>query len=193
MLTERIVRNAKSGGKAWTVWDKQVTGLGLQVTPSGKKNYVVRYPVDGKWRQRIVCRAGQISLEEVRRIAAEVQLRVRSGEVDPLGRGREVGPRPSVAEGVERYFEEYAPSRIAIGRLSERTVGDYRQQARKHLLPALGELAVSEVTREHVEGMVEKMHRTPAQRNRVLALTSRLFNLFELWGWCKRRCKSRPR
>ena len=79
MLTERIVRNAKSEGKAWTVWDKQVTGLGLQITPSGKKNFVVRYRVDGKWRQRIVCRAGHISLEEVRRIASEVQLRVRAG------------------------------------------------------------------------------------------------------------------
>ena len=43
MLTERIVRDAKSTGKAYTVWDTQVKGLGLQVTQAGKLNYVLRF------------------------------------------------------------------------------------------------------------------------------------------------------
>ena len=183
MLTERIIRGAKPDGKARTIWDRQVTGFGLQITPTGKKNFVLRYPVKGKWCQRILCRAGQITLDEARRLAAEVQLRVRAGESDPLGNGRDARPEPTVAEGVRRFFEEYAPSRIALGRLSERTVRDYRHQAHRHILPALGGLKVGEVGRADVEGMVRPMEGTWAQRNRVLALTSRLFTLFETWGW----------
>ena len=42
MLTERIARDAKSKGKARTIWDGEVKGLGLQITQGGKKNYVIR-------------------------------------------------------------------------------------------------------------------------------------------------------
>ena len=37
------------------------------------------------------------------------------------------------------------------------------------------------MTRDHIEPMVSPLPR--AQRNRLLALTSRLFNLFEQWEW----------
>ena len=181
MLTEKTIRDAKSGGKARTIWDKQVTGLGLQITAGGRKNIVVRYPVDGKWRQRILCRAGQIPLSEIRRRAAEVLFRVRAGEVDPLGHGREVPPAPTVGDGLARFFEEYAPARIAIGRMTARTVRDYRQQAAQRVLPTLGRRKVAEVIRRDVELMVEPL--TPVRRNRILAFTSRLFSVFESWEW----------
>ena len=181
MLTEKLVRDAKSGGKAKTIWDRQVTGLGLQITPGGKKNFVLRYPVDGRWRQRILCRAGQIPLAEVRRRAADVLMRVRGGEVDPLGKARKVSTDPTVAQGLQRFFDEYVPGRIAIGRLSERTVRDYRQQTRQCVRPALGELRVEDVDRHDVEHMVGSL--TPVRRNRVLAFTSRLFSVFEAWEW----------
>ena len=61
-LTERMVRDAKPDGKARTIWDKQVMGLGLQITPTGIKNYVIRYRVGDQKRQAILARAGQISL-----------------------------------------------------------------------------------------------------------------------------------
>ena len=43
MLTERIIRDAKGDGKARTIWDSQVKGLGLQITQGGKRNFVIRY------------------------------------------------------------------------------------------------------------------------------------------------------
>ena len=61
-LTERMVRDAKPDGKARTIWDKQVMGLGLQITPTGIKNYVIRYRVGDQKRQAILARAAQISL-----------------------------------------------------------------------------------------------------------------------------------
>ena len=62
-LTERMVRDTKPDGKARTIWDKQVMGLGLQITPTGIKNYVIRCRVGDQKRQAILARAGQILLK----------------------------------------------------------------------------------------------------------------------------------
>ena len=54
MLSERIIRDAKADGKARTIWDSQVRGLGLQITQGGKKNFVLRYKVGERKRQAIL-------------------------------------------------------------------------------------------------------------------------------------------
>ena len=181
MLSEKVVREAKADGKTRTIWDSQVPGLGLQVTRGGTKNFVVRYKAGGRKRQAILCRVGGISLKEIRKRAADELLRVRSGETDPLERQREAKEAPTVNDALGRFFDDYVPNRVAIGRMSERTVTEYRKQARRYLWPALGNRKVAEVNRYHVETMLGALRNVPAQRNRVLALTSRLFNLFEAW------------
>ena len=181
MLTERIVRDAKSDGKARTIWDGEVKGLGLQITQGGKRNYVVRYTVGGRKRQAILARAGETSLRDIRKRAGEELVRIRSGETDPLQRKRDAEEAPTVAEGVQRFFEEYCPRRIADGRLSAQTAKDYRKQANLTVLPALGKRKIADVTRADIERAIAP--RAPVQRNRTLALISRMFNLFEDWEW----------
>ena len=65
--------------------------------------------------------------------------------------------------------------------MTARTVKDYRQQALQYLVPALGTRKIRDVTRRDVEVMAEPL--TKVRRNRVLALVSRLFTLFETWEW----------
>ena len=98
---------------------------------------------------------------------------------DPLARRREADAAPTVNAALDRFFGEYAPRRIADGRMSDRTFNDYRKQANLTIRPALGKLKVPDVTRADIERAVAK--RAPVQRNRTLALLSRLFNLFEAW------------
>lgn len=181
MLTEKIIRDARGDGKARTIWDGQVTGLGLQITQGGKKNLVLRYKVAGRKHQAILCRAGELPLREVRRLAGEMLVRIRAGELHPLERARQAAAAPCVADGLDRFFDEYVPGRIAIGRMGPRTVRDYRQQAAQCVRPSLGRYKVGGVVRGNVEAMVEPL--TPVRRNRVLAFTSRLFTLFEEWEW----------
>ena len=73
------------------------------------------------------------------------------------------------------------PERIALGRMATRTAADYGQQCKRVILPALGRVRVADVQRTDVERMVATL--APVARNRVLALTSRLFRLFETWEW----------
>ena len=181
MLTERIVRDIKSDGKSRTIWDREMTGLGLQITRGGKKNYVLRYRVAGRKRQAILGRAGEVSLRDIRKRAGDELIRIRAGETDPLERQREAVEAPTVEDGVRRFFDEYVPRRIVDGRLSERTAVEYRRQAARTILPALGPRKIASVTRGDVERAVASLGAIP--RNRVLALIRRLFNLFEDWEW----------
>lgn len=181
MLSERIIRDAKGDGKARTIWDSQVKGLGLQVTQAGKKNFVVRYKVGNHKRQAILARCSELSLKDARERAGAELVAIRAGETDPLRRRQEAAQAPTINQGLDRFFEELVPERIKIGRMAPRTAADYRRQADLSLRPTIGKLRIAEVTREDIERAVAKRGRV--QRNRTLALASRVFTLFERWGY----------
>ena len=181
MLTERRIRDAKPEPKIRILWDGTIKGLGVRITPAGAKSYVLSYRTANRKRLATLARCAEVSLRSARERAGEELARIRAGETDPLERRREAVEAPTVTDGLRRYFDEYVPQRIAIGRMNERTVVDYKLQAGRYIEPALGRRKIEAVTRRHVELMVESLPRV--QRNRVLALTSIVFNLFEVWDW----------
>ncbi len=181
MLTEKRIRDAVPGPRAFILWDRKVTGLGCRVFPSGKKAFVLSYRTGNQKRLATLARVGEISLAEARERAGRDLAAIRDGETDPLKRRRDARDAPTVTDGVTRFFEAYAPRRVADGRMTKRTVHDYRKQAELTILPALGRMKIKNVTRQDVERAVAP--RAPVQRNRTLALISRLFNLFDEWGW----------
>ena len=52
---------------------------------------------------------------------------------------------------------------------------------RKHIVPALGGLAVSAVERRHVVALHDSLSAMPTQANRTLAVLSAMFRLAEAW------------
>ena len=182
MLTERIIRNARAEPKTRILWDQEVKGLGVRITPKGTKAYVLDYRMNGRRHRVVLARTTEISLEGVRKRAGAERVRIRAGEGDLLTRRREARTSPTVNEGLDRFFAEYVPARLAAGRMAPGTVNTYRQQATRYLRPALGRRQIVDVTRHDIERMVAPLTTTaPVQRNRVLAFTSRLFRLFEDW------------
>ena len=183
MLTERKIRDARAEPKARIIWDKQVVGLGLKVFPTGRKAFVLSYRVGRTKRLATLARAGECDLKGARELAGKELIRIRGGEADPLTRRTDRDSRRTVDEGLDRLFGEWAPERIRIGKNKASTIREYRLQADRYLRPALGKLAIEDVTRHHVEAMVRRLSNRPTQRNRVLAFTSRAFNLFEAWEY----------
>ncbi|MCY4514737.1 MAG: tyrosine-type recombinase/integrase [Candidatus Tectomicrobia bacterium] len=178
MLTERTIRDQKPGGKNQIIWDTKLKGLGCRITPAGCQAFVLRY-TDARGRQRLamLARVSEISLKNARELAARELVNVRMGGADILSRRKEQRNSLDVAQGIATFFEEYCPRRVRTGRMTPRTVQEYRKQADRYLVPALGRLAVDEVQRRHVERMVDPLR--PILRNRVLALASRIFRYFE--------------
>ena len=178
-LTERLIREAKPGAKRRILWDRQLTGLGVKVFPSGAKAYVLRYRVGGTERLATLARCSEISVKAARERAGAELVRIRDGEADPLRRREQARRAPTMAEFIGQFFEVEAPARIERGRMKPGTVEVYRYQADKHILPAIGRHRVADVARGDVERMVAAL---PAvTRNRVLSLASRLFTLAERW------------
>ena len=141
------------------------------------------YRINGRRHRVVLARTAEISLAEIRKRAGAERVRIRAGEDDLLTRRREARASPTVNEGLERFFAEYVPARLAAGRMAPGTVNTYRQQATRYLRPALGRRRIADIERHDIERMVAPLTTTaPVQRNRVLAFTSRLFRLFEDWG-----------
>ena len=183
MLTERRIRDAKPEPKTRFLWDGQVKNLGVRITSKGAKSFVLFYRVAGRKHLATLARCSEISLKSARDRAGRDLAAIRDGEADPLERRRDAREAPTVNDALERFFGEYAPARMESGRLTEKTVTDYRKQARRYVGPLLGALQVAKVTRHDVEKFAAKMAETPAQRNRTLAFLSRIFTLAEHWEW----------
>ena len=62
------------------------------------------------------------------------------------------------------------------------TATRYRQLLRSHILPALGELPVVSVEREHVAALHYALRDKRGQANNVLWVLSKMFSLAEAWG-----------
>ena len=183
MLTERRIRDAQPGPKTAFLWDGKVTNLGVRITPKGAKSYVIFYRAAGRKRLATLARCSEIPLRDARERAGRELAAIRDGEAGPLERRREAREAPTVNDGLDRFFAEFVPQRIAEGRMTDTTAQKYRTQADGYLRPVLGRLRASEVTRHDVEAMAKRLARTPTLRNRVLAFASRVFRLFEDWEW----------
>ena len=59
-LTKRTVDAAKPDVKRYVLWDSEIAGFGLRVSPAGRKSYVLKYRVGGG-------RAGRIPAVAARR------------------------------------------------------------------------------------------------------------------------------
>ena len=184
MLTERIIREAKPEVKTRILWDAQVKGLGVRITPAGAKSYVLNYRIGGRSKRATLARVSELPLKVARERAGTELAAIRAGESDPVERRREAREAPTVSDGLDRFFDEFVPGRIAMGRLKDSTVREYRHQAERPIRPAIGKLRIGDVTRRDIERMVRPL--PPVQRNRVLAFTSRLFTVFEGWQLCER-------
>lgn len=182
MLTERLIRDAKPEAQPRILWDSQVSGLGVKVFPSGRKAFVLSYRVAGRKRLATIARTSEISLKSARERAGAELVGIRDGRADPVERRREANEAETVDDAVDRFFDEHVPERIATGRLKDRTVREYRLQADNIIRPAIGRRRVEQVRRRDIERMVRPLK--PVMRNRVLALASRLFGLFEIWDLC---------
>ena len=141
------------------------------------------YRTGGRKRLATLAHCSELSLRGARERAGAELVRIRAGETDPLERRREIREAPTANDGLDRFFDEFVPARIAIGRMKQPTAAKYRSQADNYLRPALGKRGVADVTRLDIEKMANRAAHSLTLRNRVLAFASRLFRVFEDWGW----------
>lgn len=204
-ITERDVQSAKPG--AW-LWDGDVSGFGLRVTPGGVKTFIYRYRLDGAQKFAKIGRygdgPGEKNVKDARDKATEWAALVVAGK-DPQGR-REA---ETLSDLAEFYLKEYAPARG----LRPATV-KAAEIVLKPMLESTGRKRVQEITpadirRAHSEAKARRPQTAPVsklrskkeaaeiasrrreratqptihQANRLLTVLSKMFALAIEQGW----------
>jgi integrase len=77
-----------------------------------------------------------------------------------------------------RYENEHCAHHIKPS-----TRENYKLLLRKYILPAIGHMKVTAVTRADIASLHHSMSGRPTNANRMLEVVSKMFNLSELWGW----------
>lgn len=187
-LTKRAVDALKPAAKERILWDEELVGYGLRISPTGVKTYFIQYRDlpgrAGRTRRLKLGRHGELTPDQARRLAEDRLGQVRHG-ANPSAERKKALKAPSVAELAHRYMEQHAkPKKKPL------SVRNDEQLLRLHILPALGRERVADLSREQVSAFHHSLRDIPIQANRALALLSKMMNLAE--GWDLRPGGSNP-
>ena len=183
-ITKAVVDAAESGPSAKFLWDEQLTGFGLKVTPSGNKVYIVQYRTGGRGsstRRATIGRHGSPWTPAMARAEAERLLLVVATGGDP--QADKLAKRHVDTEfGFERYAERYL-TEYGRRHWRPRTWAAVESNIRRYVLPVLGRKPMPAIGRSDVIRVLDQLPpKSPALPRNVFAHLRRLFSWAEERG-----------
>lgn len=146
-IGKRTVDAARPEAAAYRLWDSELKGFGLKVSPRGVKTYFVWYRAgEGRTAQRrefTIGRHGVLTPDEARDEAVKALAAVRAGEDPQEARERARGEL-DVSALCDRYLKD------GLGTKKASTVRADKARINAHIKPLLGKRPVSSVTSSDV-------------------------------------------
>ena len=176
-LTKRAVEALRANGADTVYWDGELTGFGVRVRKSGRKNYILQTRVDGKLRWFTIGRHGPLTADEARAKALEILALAKKG-IDPREGNAKRQAEPVMTDLGKRFLKDYVPVHCKPS-----TQQEYRRSVALFIDPAIGTMRVAEVQRKDVAELHHGLRDKPYQANRTLGVLSKMFSLAEVWGW----------
>ena len=188
-LTKRLVDGLQPLAKDQIVWDSEVRGFGVKVTPKGTKSYFVYYrTASGQQRRPSIGKHGALTVDQARQIAKQWLAEVALGK-DVSATKQSNRKAQSIEELAKRYISDYAEIHK-----KPRSIATDKANIENHVLPLIGSMKVQDVSRADIEKLkldirqgrtARKLTAKPRGRrlvkggegiaNRVLALLSKMF------------------
>jgi integrase len=177
-LTDRTIKALKAApaGKRTERWDSVVSGLGVRVTDTGAKSFVLnaRFPGSHNSARRALGGYGELTLEQARNKA-------RSW-LELLGRG--IDPRIEIERQQAAELRTQATTFAAVAEkfITEKLPGERRgRDAELHLrrvfIPRWGKRPIVDITRTDVKAVIDEIKRpTPVMAHALFGTGRRLFN-----------------
>ncbi|MCO5058612.1 MAG: site-specific integrase [Rhizobiaceae bacterium] len=151
-LTKSIVDKAEPRAKPYFVWCSKLSGFGVRVFPSGTKNYVADYRVDGQRRRMTIGPHGKLTTDEARELATGILGGAIKGE-DPLTERRTRRGAITVDELCDDYLDAAEKGLIlGKGRKPKKPSTLYIDRGRidRHIRPLLGRKRVVDLERSDI-------------------------------------------
>ena len=175
-LTKRVVDAAEIRNTDYFLWDDELPGFGLRVMPSGRKGYTVQFRAGRRSRRMSLGPSTVLTCEQARNRAMALIAAAKGGD-DPAAKRDAERQAVTVKELAKRFDEEH----IAL-RVKATTGKGYRRLLDKTILPTIGNLRITDVTRADIAKLHHDQRRIPYEANRCLEVVSKMFTLAELWG-----------
>ena len=115
-LTDAMARKALPAARGSAIlWDAEVKGFCLRVSPGGGKSFMLDYRAGGRQRRITIGSYPDWSVAAAREAAKAMKREVDLGR-DPMGERHEERSAPTVADLWERYRLEHLPTKAARSR-----------------------------------------------------------------------------
>jgi integrase len=134
-----------------------VAGLGLQITHTGSRSWVLRVMIAGQRRDHGLGAYPGIALSRARELAAEARIKVRKG-IDPIEEGRAARSRLKAERAAALTFQECAERYIASHRREWKNAKHAEQWTatlEAYVYAHMGDLLVRDVGITHVMAALE--------------------------------------
>lgn len=176
-ITKRIVDATEPNIKDTYIWDTEIKGFGLKVTPKGRKVYIVQYRVGKRTRRVTLGVHGTLTSEQARQLA-KLNLGQASSGVDPAHER----DKANADYSIEGLFEAFEESYLSI-RVKPDTAKDYRRVFEHYIFPRFKHVTVRNITKQDMLRLHHDMRMTPYRANRTRAKMSKFFNWCEEHGY----------
>ena len=165
-------------------WDRDLTGFGVRVYPTGGKVYIAQARGPDGPKRMTVGRHDVLHADQARQRAALIIARIKAGEEPvPLPLAARVNGGPTVADLAARYLEEHVEVK-----LKPNTQRQARGVLHRHILPALGKMPLVAIERAQVVDLQQKLCDRPFTANRAVKVLSHMYRLGEGWGMVPEGC-----
>ena len=175
-LTKRTVDAILPTGTDHFIWDQQLSGFGVRISPKGQKSFLVQYRHQGRTQRMRLGRLGLITVDEARRKARILLGEAEAGK-NPALAASSKRKAPKLSEVSERFVNEHVKTRLKAG-----TQQNYISVLNNYILPAIGHKRITDITLEDLSALHTSLSHKPTQANRSVLVMSKLLNLSEQWG-----------
>jgi len=182
MLTDVKTKALKHSGKKTPDRHLDRDQLYLYVLPTGTKSWRLRYRHNGKEDVLVIGQYPQVSLKEARLEGANARALIARG-IDPK-KQRKIAHEEVLARETN-LFGALALKWLSIkeNELEQSTIRKHRSRLQKYLLPQLGHVPITELTRRQILDVGEKIQATGAlhEAHRVLRLCKQILE-YATWN-----------
>jgi hypothetical protein len=147
-LTKRVVEALAPKSDRYVVWDSELKGFGVRVTPQGRKTYLVRYRTTGGADRRLTLTTHGVMTTEEAREQARLALADAAMGGDPQGAKAERRAEMTMKELCELYMAEGTATK------KETTLRIDRIRIDRHINPRLGNRKVTDITRGDIQRLM---------------------------------------
>jgi integrase len=147
-ITKRIVDSLCADGMDRFLWDSDILGFGLRISPAGKLVYILQYRFEGRQRRFKIGPHGSPWTPETARSEAQSLLGKIVDGIDPQQEKIADRKEITLADLSEIYLSE------TLFTAKESSIRQARNNIENHILPLLGKRRVSKIERSDIEQML---------------------------------------